>query len=120
VEYNSKVKMKDQNSSGRTDSKKGLAVTKGEGCGRAGENGGRRVLRGIMIGTHGVGDHREDSVEQRRQVVTLRHLTTLMDSDCNEAWRGLDNMGGCSDRSVLSCETFIRVYVNNTLILKNF
>ena len=30
-------------------------VTKGEGCGRAGGEGGRRGLRGIMFSTHGVG-----------------------------------------------------------------
>ena len=37
-----------------------------------------------MISTYNVeGVHREGSIAQRRQVVTLQHLTTLMDSDCN-------------------------------------
>ena len=46
-------------------------------------DGERRGLRGIMISTHGVwGGHREDSIAQRRQVVTLWHLTTLMECDC--------------------------------------
>ena len=47
-----------------------------------GGEGGRRELRGIMIGTHGVcGGHGEDSVAQRRQVLTLWHPAMLMDSD---------------------------------------
>ena len=51
---------------------------------------GRRGLRGIMIGTHGVwGGHREDSVAQRRQVVTVWHLTMLMDSDFSGVWGDL-------------------------------
>ena len=41
-------------------------VTKGEGCGRASGEGGRRVLRGIMFSTHSVGDHGENSVAERR------------------------------------------------------
>ena len=54
-----------------------------------GGEGGRKGLRGIMIGTHGeLGGHREDSVAQRRQVVILCHLTMLMDSDCNTVWGG--------------------------------
>ena len=66
----------EQNSSRLTDSKKGLVVTKGE------VRGGRRGLRGIMISTHGVeggiiGRH----VAHGRQVVTVWHITTLMDSD---------------------------------------
>ena len=55
MEYNNKAKLKEQNSSRLTVSKKGLGVTKEEGCGRAGGEGGRRGLRGSMIGTHGVG-----------------------------------------------------------------
>ena len=47
-----------------------------------GEEGGRRGLRGIMFSTHGVGGHGENSVAQRRHIVNLWHLTTLMDSDC--------------------------------------
>ena len=34
VEYNNEAKLKEQNSRRLTDSKKELAVTKGEGCGR--------------------------------------------------------------------------------------
>ena len=86
MEYNNKAKLKEQNSSRLTDSKKGLVVTKGEGCGRAGEERGRRGLRGIMFSTHGVGDHGENSVAQRRQTVIPQHLTTLMDSDCFGLW----------------------------------
>ena len=37
-----------------SDSKKGLAVTKGEGWGRTGGEGRRRGLWGIMIGAHGM------------------------------------------------------------------
>ena len=45
--------------------------------------------------------HWEDSVAQRRQIGTLWHLATLMDSDCNEVWGGgLDNMGECSNHIV--------------------
>ena len=72
MEYNNEAKLKEQNSSRLTNSEKWLAVTKGEGCERAVGEGGRRGLRSIMISTHGVGgDHGEDSVAQRRQVVTL-------------------------------------------------
>ena len=71
-----------------------------------------------MFSTHGVGDHRENSVAQRRHIVNLWHLTTLMDSDCIGVWVGLDNMGKCSNHIVFSYETFIRVYVNHTLIKK--
>ena len=67
MEYNSKAKLKEQNRSRLRDSKKGLVVTKGEQCGRAGGEGGRRGLRGIMFSTHGMGDHGENSVAQRRQ-----------------------------------------------------
>ena len=51
VEYNNKAKLKEQNSSRLTDSKKGLAVTKGKRLGRVGEEGRRRGLRGIIIST---------------------------------------------------------------------
>ena len=52
MEYNNKAKQKKQNSSRHTDSKKGLAVTKG--WERTGEEGGIKGLRGIMFSTHGV------------------------------------------------------------------
>ena len=42
----------------------------------------------------------EDSVAQRRQLVTLWHLTMLMDSDFNAVWGGLDNTGECSNHIV--------------------
>ena len=53
MEYN-KAKLKEQNSSRLTDSKKGLGVTKGEGLEKMDGEGERRGLRGIMINTHGV------------------------------------------------------------------
>ena len=54
MECNDEAKLKEQNNSRLRDSKKGLVLTKGEGCGRMGGEGGRRGLRGIMISTHGV------------------------------------------------------------------
>ena len=83
-----------------------------------GGEGGRRGLRGIMIGAHGVCGVMGKTVAQR-QIVTLWHLTTLMDSDCNRVWGGHDNMGKRNNH-IFSCETFIRVYINNTLIKKSF
>ena len=58
MEYNNKAKLKEQNSSRLTDSKKGLVVTKGEGWSRVSGEGGRRELRGIMISTHNIGRSR--------------------------------------------------------------
>ena len=46
------------------------------------------------------GNHGQDSVAQRRQVVTLWHLTTLMDSDFNGVCGGLHNMGEYSNHIV--------------------
>ena len=54
LQCNDEAKLKVQNGSRLRDSKKGLVVTKGEGCGRVGGEGGRRGLRGIMFSTHGV------------------------------------------------------------------
>ena len=88
MEYNNEAKLKEQNGSRLRDSKDELVVTKGEGCWRAGGEGGRRGMRGIMFSTHGVGDHGENSVAQRRHIVNLWHLTTLMDSDCIGVWVG--------------------------------
>ena len=48
VEYKNEAKLKEQNSSRLTDSKKTLVVTKGEGCGRVGGEVGRR-FRCIMF-----------------------------------------------------------------------
>ena len=88
MEYINEARLKEKNSSRLRDSKKELVVTKGEGCGMTGGDGRRRGLRGIMFSTHGVGDHGENSVAQRRQIVDLWHLTTLMDSDCIGVWEG--------------------------------
>ena len=52
-----------------------------------------------MFSTHGVGGHREDSVVQRIQVVTLTSYCAD-DSDYNGVWWGLDNMGECSNHNV--------------------
>ena len=87
MEYNNEAKLKEQNSS-RLRLQEGLAVTKGEGCGRVVGEGGRRGLRGIMFSTHGVGNHGENSVLQRRHIVDLWHLAALMDSDCIGVWVG--------------------------------
>ena len=49
-----------------------------------GRKGLRRGIKGIMISTHNVGGGTGvGSTTQRRQVVILYHLTTLMDSDYN-------------------------------------
>ena len=77
----------EQNDSRLRDSKNELVVTKGEECGRAGGERGRRGLRGIMCSTHGVGDH-ENTVSHRRDIVNLWQLTALMDSDCIGVWVG--------------------------------
>ena len=69
MEYNNEGKLKEQNSSRHRSSKKELVFTKGERCGRAVGEGGRRGLRGIMISTHNVGgDHSEGSTVWRRLV----------------------------------------------------
>ena len=88
MEYNNEAKLKEQNGIRIRDSKDDLVVSKGEGCGRACGEGGRRGLRGIMFSTHGVGDHKENTVPQRSHIVDLWHLTTLMDSDCSGVWVG--------------------------------
>ena len=88
MEYNNEAKLKEQNGSRLRDSSNELVVTKGEGCGRAGGDRGTRGLRGIMFSTHGVGDHGENSVSQRRHRVNLWHLAALMDSDCIGVWVG--------------------------------
>ena len=54
MEYNSKAKLKEQNSSRLTEPK-GLGITKGKGLKKVGAEGGRRGLRGVMISTHNVG-----------------------------------------------------------------
>ena len=65
-----------------------------------------------MFSTRGVGDHRENSVSQRRHIVDLWHLAALMDK-----W-GLDNMDKCSNHIVFSCETVMNVY--QSYLNKNF
>ena len=88
MEYNNEAKLKEQNGSRLRDSKNELVVTKGEGCGRADREGGRRGLRDIMFSTHGAGDHGENSVTQRKHIVDLWHLAALVDSDCLGVWVG--------------------------------
>ena len=56
------------------------------------------------------GYHRTNSVAQRRKIVTLWHLTTLMDSDCNGVSGGLDNMGECSNHIVFMRNLHKSVY----------
>ena len=92
-----KQKLKGQNSSRLTDSKKGTVVTKGE-VGWGGRR--KRIEEYYHWRTWCVGGHGEISAAQRRQVVTLWHLTRLMDSDCNGVWGGLVNMGECSKHNV--------------------
>ena len=41
-----------------------------------------------MFSIHGVGDHGENSVSQRRDIVDLWQLAALMDSDCIGVWVG--------------------------------
>ena len=93
MEYNNEAKLKEQNSSRLTNSKKRLAVTKGKG-------GGEGTEGYCDWYTQCRGGHREDSVAQRRHVLTLWHLTTLMDSDFSGVREGLDNMGECSNHNV--------------------
>ena len=88
MEYNNEAKLKEQNGSRLRDSKNELVVTKGEGCASTGGKGGRSGLRGVMFSTHGVGDHRENSVAQRTHIMNLWHLTTLMDSEYIGVWVG--------------------------------
>ena len=68
MEYDNKPKLKEQNSSRLTDSKKGLAITKGKGLGRVGEKGGRKGLRGTIINTYNIGRSlgRQYSTEKTR------------------------------------------------------
>ena len=88
MEYNNEAKLKEQNRSRLTDSKKELVLTKGVRWGMVGEDGWC------------VWCHREDSVAQRRQIGTLWHLTTLIDGDCNALWVGLNNKGECNNHIV--------------------
>ena len=88
MEYNKEAKLKEQNSSRLRDSKNELVITKGGVFGREGVEGGTRGLRGVMFSTHGVGGHGENSVAQRRHIVNLWHLTTLMYRDCIGVWVG--------------------------------
>ena len=87
MEYKNKEKLKEQkNSSSLTEPKNGLTVTKGKGTGEDGWEERDKVGKkegGIMISMYNVGGHREGCATQRRQVVILQHLTTLMDSDSN-------------------------------------
>ena len=52
-------------------------------CGKGGIRAGKKK-EGLTICMYNVGVvHREGCATQRRQVVILQHLTSLMDSDCN-------------------------------------
>ena len=55
---------------------------------------GGKKKGGIMISMYNVGGYGEGCATQRRQVVILQHLTTLMDSDCNGVCGGNLVMGG--------------------------
>ena len=85
MEFNSEKKLEEQNNSRLTDSK-GLVVTKGEGgCG-----GREKWIEGYYDWyTWCWRHHGEDSIPQRRQVVTLWHLTTVMDGDFSGVWGDL-------------------------------
>ena len=52
-------------------------VTKGERCGRVSREGGRRGLRAIMIGTHGVweGHGKESSTEMTSNDSVVSYYT---------------------------------------------
>ena len=51
--------------------------------GKGGISAGKKK-GGLTISMWNVGvGHREECATQRRQVVSLQHLTMLMDSDCN-------------------------------------
>ena len=60
--------------------KGGIRAVKKKGC--------------LTISMYNVGGHREGCETQRRQVVSLQHLTTLMDSDCNGVCVGVLGEGG--------------------------
>ena len=87
MEYKNKEKLKEQNSSRITEPKNGLTVTKGKGTGHDGwegrEKGGEKERGPLRLACIMWGWHREGCATQRRQVVSLQHLTMLMDSDCN-------------------------------------
>ena len=53
-----------------------------------GGEGERRRLRSITISTHGMGDHEENSVSQRRDIVDLWQFAALMDRDSIGLWVG--------------------------------
>ena len=83
-----------------TGSKNGLAVTKGEGWGRVGVEGGRRGLRGIIISTHNIGrsQGRQYSMEKMNKDSIASSYT---DGQWLQwGWGGLDNMGECWTHSV--------------------
>ena len=81
MDHNNEAKVKEQISSRLTEPKKGLAVTKGEEWRRVNEEGGRRVLRGIIIGIHGVGGVMGRQYSMEKKGSDSVHFITVMDSD---------------------------------------
>ena len=96
MEYKNKGKLKEQNSRRITEPKNGL-LPKGKGLWRMDGKGGIRAEKkkgGLTISTYSVWGHpREGCATQRRLVVILQHLTTLMDSDCIGVGGGLAEGG---------------------------
>ena len=87
MEYNNKAKLKEQNSSRLTDSKKGLVAAKGEGSVRVGGEGGWRELKGIMISTH--------NVEGGNTEKTSSDFTASYYADGQWLWTGM--LGGLGE-----------------------
>ena len=87
MEYNNKAKLKEQNSIRLNRLQEGIS---GYQRGGVKEGGWKGTEKGIEEYhdwcTWCVWGHGEDSVAQRRQVGTLWHLTTLMDSGCSGVW----------------------------------
>ena len=71
MEYKNKAKLKEQNSNRLTDSKKGLAVTKGKELGRVAGEGGRRGLRGTIISTQNIRRSQGRQYSMEKTVMTL-------------------------------------------------
>ena len=91
---NRKNKTAAQSQNPRMDSQ----LPKGKGLGRMGGKGGKTAGKqkaGLTFTRHNVGwGHAEGCATQRRQVVILQHLTTLMDTDCDRVCGGGLGQGG--------------------------
>ena len=92
MEYKNKRKLKEQNSSRRTEAKNGRTVTKGKRTGEdwweGRDKGGIKRKGALRLACIVWGVHGEGCATQRRQVMILQHLTMLMDSDCEWGWGG--------------------------------